>query len=56
MPRWSGLHHFDSILPISFNDGTKLQDLSKVRYTEALLGYSLNVIIGRFSSTPLAML
>ncbi|KAL1745630.1 hypothetical protein HDZ31DRAFT_35978 [Schizophyllum fasciatum] len=31
MPRWSGLTHFDSVMKITFNDGTKHADLSRVR-------------------------
>ncbi|KAH9985222.1 hypothetical protein BJV74DRAFT_878709 [Russula compacta] len=30
MPRWRGLNHFDQIMNISFTDGTKIEDISKI--------------------------
>ncbi|KAG6896264.1 hypothetical protein C0992_009421 [Termitomyces sp. T32_za158] len=30
MPRWRGLNHFDSVMNITFNDGTKNHDISKI--------------------------
>ncbi|KAJ7266146.1 hypothetical protein C8J57DRAFT_1450596 [Mycena rebaudengoi] len=29
-PRWRGLHHFDSVTNISFNDGSKHEDVAKM--------------------------
>ncbi|KAF8066566.1 hypothetical protein FPV67DRAFT_1196119 [Lyophyllum atratum] len=30
MPRWSGLNHFKSVMNITFNDGSKNRDISKI--------------------------
>ncbi|KAH9066101.1 hypothetical protein EDB83DRAFT_2506347 [Lactarius deliciosus] len=30
VPRWSGLYHFDEVMNVSFTDGTKHEDLSKI--------------------------
>ncbi|KAG6822248.1 hypothetical protein H0H92_014638, partial [Tricholoma furcatifolium] len=30
MPRWRGLNHFESVMNITFNDGTKNCDISKI--------------------------
>ncbi|KIJ07425.1 hypothetical protein PAXINDRAFT_164593 [Paxillus involutus ATCC 200175] len=30
MPRWRGLNHFDQVIDIYFNDGTKHEDISKL--------------------------
>lgn len=30
IPRWHGLNHFNHIVSISFSDGTKYEDISKV--------------------------
>jgi hypothetical protein len=32
MPRWPGLNHFDAIMNVSFTDGTKNEDISKVSH------------------------
>jgi hypothetical protein len=32
MPRWSGLNHFGAIMHVSFTDGSKNEDISKVCY------------------------
>lgn len=32
VPRWSGLIHFQEVMNVSFTDGTKYEDISKVRY------------------------
>ncbi|KAI9428775.1 hypothetical protein H4582DRAFT_2091022 [Lactarius indigo] len=29
-PRWRGLHHFPAVMKVSFTDGTKFEDISKV--------------------------
>ena len=31
MPRWRGLNHFEEALSVSYTDGQKFEDLSKVR-------------------------
>ena len=31
MPRWRGLYHFDKVFEMKFNDGSKEEDISKVR-------------------------
>jgi hypothetical protein len=31
VPRWSGLIHFQEVMNVSFTDGAKYEDLSKVR-------------------------
>ncbi|KAI9445866.1 hypothetical protein H4582DRAFT_2069128 [Lactarius indigo] len=30
VPRWRGLHHFPAVMKVSFTDGTKFEDISKV--------------------------
>jgi hypothetical protein len=30
MPRWSGLNHFDAVMNITFNDGSKNEDIAKM--------------------------
>ncbi|KAH9010864.1 hypothetical protein EDB84DRAFT_1570105 [Lactarius hengduanensis] len=30
VPRWSGLNHFQGVMKISFTDGTKFEDISKI--------------------------
>ncbi|KAH8991412.1 hypothetical protein EDB86DRAFT_3183167 [Lactarius hatsudake] len=30
VPRWSGLYHFQEVMNVSFTDGTKFEDLSKI--------------------------
>ncbi len=30
-PRWRGLHHFSGVMKVSFTDGAKFEDISKVR-------------------------
>ena len=47
MPRWRGLYHFDHVFEMKFNDGSKEEDLSKVRFTFAdilFLRDSLNLV------------
>ena len=31
IPRWRNIYHFAKVMTIAFNDGSKFQDLSKVR-------------------------
>jgi len=33
VPRWRGLNHFKTYLSVEFTDGTKWEDMSKVRYS-----------------------
>lgn len=35
-PRWRNLNHFSTIIHITFSDGNKMQDLSKVRIMRLL--------------------
>lgn len=30
MPRWRNINHFSNVMSITFNDGSKFQDMSKV--------------------------
>lgn len=30
MPRWRGLNHFDAVMNIAFNDGSKNEDIAKM--------------------------
>lgn len=30
MPRWRGLNHFDAVMNITFNDGSKNEDIAKM--------------------------
>lgn len=30
LPRWRGLNHFEHVVEISFTDGTKYEDISRV--------------------------
>jgi len=32
VPRWRGLNHFTTYLAVEFTDGSKWEDISKVRY------------------------
>ena len=33
VPRWRNLNHFKTYLTVEFTDGTKWEDMSKVRYS-----------------------
>jgi hypothetical protein len=33
-PRWRGLNHFNQVMEISFTDGSKYEDISKVLFIE----------------------
>lgn len=37
VPRWRGLTHFDNFLSVDFTDGSKWEDLSKVRFHAPIL-------------------
>ena len=34
VPRWRGLNHFAAYLAVDFTDGSKWEDISKVRYDQ----------------------
>ena len=34
VPRWRGLNHFTKYLAVEFTDGSKWEDMSKVRYSK----------------------
>ena len=40
LPRWSDFNHFDAIMNVSFTDGSKHEDISKVNFR--MLLYFLN--------------
>ncbi|KAG2063088.1 hypothetical protein BDR04DRAFT_1131147 [Suillus decipiens] len=44
MPRWRNINHFNHVMDISFSDGSKYEDISKVRSTHALLYLLLRCI------------
>ena len=36
MPRWRGLYHCNKVMLVSFSDGSKLEDISKVNFIDSL--------------------
>ena len=43
MPRWRGLNHFKEVIKISFADGSKFEDLAKVKFI--IVGYYTSYIL-----------
>lgn len=41
MPRWRGLNHFSEVMRVSFTDGAKYEDISKVRQLYVASSYQL---------------
>ena len=40
IPRWSGLDHFSNYISENFTDGSKWENVSKVRYTNMIISFS----------------